>query len=254
MFRATLVLAIVSLLAIPFLTPLFVIGLFKPSRRAFALCFRSWAGLILRAASTRVHFEGNRPRAGDPPRFFMSNHQSAFDIPVLMHALEGDVRFLAKESLFRFPLFGWVIRRYGNVPVDRANPRVTLRRLESMLGLGRTHPLSLIAFPEGTRSRDGRLLPFHRGTMKIAQRTGLDVVPVTVDGAIKVNPRGEFRLYPGEVRVRFATPIPAAEAASLSAQQLLERVRDEIACGLSERSRVQGVKAPTVPVPRTECE
>ncbi len=254
MIRATLVLAIVSLLAIPFLAPLFVIGLFRPSRRAFALCFRTWAWLILRAASTRVQFEGHRPRVGDPPCFFMSNHQSAFDIPVLMYALNGDVRFLAKESLFRFPLFGWVIRRYGNVPVDRANPRVTLRRMETMLGLDRKHPLSLIAFPEGTRSRDGHLLPFHRGTMKIAQRTGLDVVPVTVDGAIKVNPRGEFRLYPGEVRVRFAAPIPAAEVASLSAQQLMERVRETIDCGLSERSRVEGVKTPDLPLPRTECE
>lgn len=254
MIRATLVLAIVILLAVPFLLPLLVIGLVHPSRRAFALCFRTWALLILRAAGTRVCFEGSRPHRGDPPRFYLSNHQSAFDIPVLMYALNGDVRFLAKESLFRFPLFGRVIRRYGNVPVDRVNHRVTLRRLQDMLDRWRVNPLSLIAFPEGTRSRDGRLLPFHRGTMKIAQRTGLDVVPVTVDGAIKVNPRGEFRLYPGEVRVRFAAPIPAAEVAALSAQQLMERVHDEVSRGLSDRSCVQGIDRSAWPVPRTECE
>ena len=204
MFRAAITALAMSLVVAVLGTSALLIGLVYPSRRLVAFAAVVWSKVILSLAGVRLTVEGKERVSDRVPRFYMGNHQSALDIPILLLALDGHVRFMAKNTLFRIPVFGWVLLRYGYAPIDRSNPRVTLRTLDRMLERLRRDPVSLAAFPEGTRSPDGRLLPFRRGTMKIGQRSGLPVVPFSIDGSLAVYSRERFAAHPGPVKLIFA--------------------------------------------------
>jgi 1-acyl-sn-glycerol-3-phosphate acyltransferase len=195
-----------------------------------ALCARLWARTLLFAAGVRLTIEGLDVIAGEGgPYFFVGNHQSALDIPVLMVALRGDVRFMAKKSLFYVPIFGWALWRHGYVPIDRAHVRASMQALERMLERLKRRAISFVVFPEGTRSRDGRLLPFRKGAMKICARSGMSVVPFGIEGTLAVHYPKALRLQPGPVRLALGRPIPAEEVAAMSVSQLHDRVRRQIA-------------------------
>lgn len=229
MLRAIVTIIAMTLIVIFFGIPTLLIGLVYPARPVVAACSLIWARAILICSGVRLTVEGKEHLFDGIPRFFMGNHQSALDIPILMAALNGDVRFLAKNTLFRIPIFGWVMFRYGYVPIHRGNARITLRTLEEMLRHLRRKPISFAVFPEGTRSRDGRLLVFRRGTMKIAQRSGLDVVPFSIDGSVAVHHRDHlFRATPGPVKLVFGEPIPAERISAMSAAKLHRQVVETV--------------------------
>lgn len=238
MIRALLTVLVASLVVIVIGPPLLLLGLIYPSRWAIARGSEFWARAILWAAGVRLTIEGTEHIAAESPKFFMGNHQSALDIPILIAALRGDVRFMGKDTLFRIPLFGWVILRYGYTPVHRSRPRVTLQTLNRMLARIRERPISLAVFPEGTRTRDGRLLPFRKGTMKIGRRAGLPIVPFSIDGSMAVNSRDKFRAVPGRVRLTFSEPIPAEEIAAMSPTELHDRVHEAVLRGLEHPSSI----------------
>ncbi len=228
MIRAYLAIFVWGLFLIFLGIPVFVAGLVHPSRRVIAWATVFWARIMLGICGVRLTVEGLEHTRGDTPKFYMGNHQSALDIPILIVALNGDVRFMAKKALFRYPIFGWVLWRYGYAPVDRANPRTTLKSLDRMLGRVRRRPTSVAVFPEGTRTYDGVMLPFRQGTMKICQRSGLPAVPFCIDGCYLVNPRERLRAYPGPVRLTFGRPIPADVVAAISPVELHDRVRGAV--------------------------
>jgi 1-acyl-sn-glycerol-3-phosphate acyltransferase len=214
---------------------LWVAGLFGRPQRLIAFLSRSWSRVILFLAGVRLSIEGIEHTRGEP-RFFVGNHPGALDIPVLLVALRGHIRFMAKKGLFRIPVFGQVLRRYGFVPIDRAHPRAALRALEDMLDDLHRHPISFAVFPEGTRSPDGRLLPFRKGSLKICRDSGLSVVPFAIEGTNLVYTRGRVCITPGPVRITFVAPIPADVVAGMTTQELHDRVRAEIA-GQLEQAR-----------------
>lgn len=225
-----------------------VIGLIYPFRAVIAVVIRVWAWGVLRAAGVRLTIEGAHHIADGRHCVFMGNHQSGLDIPIVIYALRGHVRFMAKKSLFYVPVFGWVLLRYGFVPIDRSNPRVALGRLDRMIQRIRRDPISFVVFPEGTRSRDGKLLPFRRGTMKIGQRMGLPIIPFSIDGSIDVHHRDHFRAVPGPVRLTFLEPIPADQVAAMSPGELLNRVLLAVKRGLaSDAVDAASAEAPLVP-------
>ena len=212
-----------------------IAGLVYPSRRLMNVCTWFWARAVLICAGVRLTINGWDRAAASMPAFLIGNHQSGLDIPIIMSALRGQVRFMAKDSLFRVPLFGWVIRRYGFVPIDRSNVRRTLHTLKGMIAVVHSNPISMTAFPEGTRSRDGRLLPFRRGTMKIVQQAGLPVVPFAIDGSIRVHhPDRLLRAAPGPVTLTFAEPVPADRAVGLDQDELQECVVGAVAGALGQ--------------------
>jgi len=234
MIRAWLAIAVWGVMLIVLGIPVLIAGFVHPSRRLIARTGTLWARLMLGICGVRLTIEGLEHARDGRAKFFMGNHQSALDIPMVVLALNGDVRFIAKNTLFRTPIFGWIIGRYGNVPVDRTRPRVALKNLNRMLERVKDQPISLAVFPEGTRSADGRLLRFRKGTMKIGQRAGLPIVPFSIDGSYAVNPRDRLRAYPGPVRLTFASPIPADEVAAMSPAELHDRVRGTIARQLGQ--------------------
>lgn len=210
---------------------LITIVVWRPRRYA-SWGAKLWANGIMYAAGVRVTIDGLDRLPLGQAVFLVGNHQSAMDIPILLQAFRGEVRFMAKKSLFWVPIWGWWLYAAGFVPINRSNARAAHRSLERMLASLRRDPISFVVFPEGTRSTDGRLLPFRKGAMKICRRSGLSVVPFSMNGSLAVLARGHYRVRAGTVRLRLSAPIPAEEVAAMSSDELHDRVREAVANGL----------------------
>jgi len=201
----------------------------------------SWGLLFFSGVRLDVRFEEPLPRRGG--FVFMANHQSLFDIPVLIRSLPGQSRFLAKRSLFQIPIFGWSLYAGGFVPVDREDrnaAKKTFAAAVDRLASGR----SIVIYPEETRSLDGRLRPFKRGGVLMALRTGFPIVPVGIDGTIDVQTKTSFLIRPARVRVRIGRPIPAAEAAGRKPGEMADEVKRRVEALLAEDAPPGAVPAP----------
>lgn len=188
---------------------------------------RIWSRWLLAWSGAKV--ESEFEAALDPRQgyVFLANHQSMYDVPTLILGVPGQGRFLAKRSLFRIPIFGWALAMGGFVPVDRADraaSRETFRIAVKRLQAGK----SLILFPEETRSRDGELLPFKRGGVLMALKTGFPIVPVGIDGSMQVRHRDGWAIRPGTIRAHYGRPIDVSSLEVSQSRELQERVRTEI--------------------------
>ena len=133
--------------------------------------------MILATTGVHVDVSGLERLESDRAYVFVANHQSIYDIPIVFWSLPYQIRIIAKESLGRFPFLGWHLRRTGHMLVDRRHPNRTaiFGRASKLMKDG----LSLIVFPEGTRSRDGRVAPFKGGSFYLALEAELPVVPIS---------------------------------------------------------------------------
>ncbi len=200
-------------------------------------CARAWSRLILKTTGVRVRVEGLERITPGTTYVFVSNHQSIYDIPVIFASLPFQLRIIAKESLAKFPMLGWHLRRGGHLFVDRRNPDPSyiLKRWRSLLKDG----LSLIIFAEGTRSTDGAVARFKAGSFLLALQSGLPIVPVAVVGTRHVMQKGRLRTEPGDVELIVHDPIvpPAIEAPGVrDAKRLADRVHAVVAATVRSRS------------------
>ena len=206
-------------------------GIFDGSARSGHACARFWSLGCLRVARIRLVITGQDLVPTEGPVIYMGNHQGNFDIHALSVAIPRLFSWVAKEELFRVPLFGAAMRRAGYIPLDRSDGRKamkSMRQAAERIAAG----ASVVIFPEGTRSLDGQLLPFKRGAFLLAMKAGVPIVPFTINGSLERNPPKRLELNPGTVSVAFAEPIQTAGA---SERELLERVRAVIAQGLEVR-------------------
>lgn len=193
---------------------------------------------LIRLCGVRVHVAGIET-LGPGPFVFAPNHQSHFDIPVLLGFLPGITRFGAKKELFREPVLGIVMRTLGMIPIDRDNPAEAITRLERAT----REPTSVVMFPEGTRSRDGVLRPFKKGAFVLAIRLGWPIVPVVCRGTHEVMPKGGYlSILPGDVELEVLEPIPTTGLGYDDRDALAERVRSAIQSGLSPARATAVVK------------
>ncbi len=166
---------------------------------------RAWSPAGLWLAGARLQVEP-LPALPDGPLIFASNHESALDIWALFVVLPRSFRFIAKQELFRLPVFGSYMRLGGHIPVDRGNHAravQSLRRAGEAVRAG----TSLVVFPEGTRSKDGRILPFKKGPFVVAMEAGVPVVPVAVSGSGRVTPKDAIAVVPGTIRLVVGEPV-----------------------------------------------
>ena len=185
-------------------------------------CARLWAHLILRTTGVRVHARGLERLDPKTSYVLASNHQSIYDIPVIFDTLPLQVRIVAKASLGHFPFLGWHLRRAGHLLVQRDNPGAgVLERMKRLVG----DEVSLIVFPEGTRSRDGRVARFKGGPFRIAIDSGLPVVPISISGSRHVMLKGRLTTCPGDVDLVVHEPIPTVGLALDDARRLADRVK-----------------------------
>jgi 1-acyl-sn-glycerol-3-phosphate acyltransferase len=165
----------------------------------------AWSRSSLWVAGTRI-VQSPMPPLPDGPLIFASNHESALDIWVLLARVPRSIRFVAKEELFRIPIFGAYMRLGGHIPVDRKNH---VRAVESLRRAGEAvrAGTSLIVFPEGTRSRDGRVQPFKKGPFVVAMEAGVPVIPVAISGTGAITPKNHVAVSPGTARLAFGEPV-----------------------------------------------
>ncbi len=171
---------------------------------------RAWARLLLASAGVTVTVEGTEHLSQTEAQVIVANHQSWFDILALFYVLPVELRFVAKKELFAIPFFGWALRALGHVRLDRGNLQAAIKAYEVASGYIREQRLSVLVFPEGTRSRTGRLQPFKAGPFVLAIQSGAPIVPVYVAGTFGILPKGSIRVRPADVRVLVGPPIPTA--------------------------------------------
>ena len=205
-------------------------SLFETSGRFAHWCARTWSRLILVTTGVHVEVSGLERLEANRAYVFVANHQSIYDIPIVFWSLPYQIRIIAKESLGRLPFLGWHLRRTGHMLVDRRRPdRAALfGRASTLMKQG----LSLIVFPEGTRSRDGRVAAFKGGSFYLALDAGLPVVPISIVGSRQVMLKGRLATYPGRVRLIVHEPIDTSALAAAdprAARAFAASVREVIA-------------------------
>jgi 1-acyl-sn-glycerol-3-phosphate acyltransferase len=187
---------------------------------------RVWAPGMLWIAGARLVVDG---AAIDwtKPHIFVMNHQSALDIPSAFVALRTNLRFIAKKELAWVPFLGWYMVATGMIFVDRSK---RASGIESMQRAGRRirAGASIIAYPEGTRSRDGYVQPFKKGVFVVALEAGVPIVPVAVQGSRDVLPSNRFSMRPGTVHVHIGEPVDTLPFRDGGRDALIERVRTSI--------------------------
>jgi 1-acyl-sn-glycerol-3-phosphate acyltransferase len=230
--------AIFLLLFIPFTLFVIITGVpvtfFDPSGSFLHKYAGLWARFGLFLAGVRLE-TGNIDKVPvGKPLIFMGNHQSNFDILALYAALPVHFSWIAKEELFRIPFFGFAMRRAGYIPLDRGDGRRALKSMDEAARKIR-NGVSVIVFPEGTRTRDGNLLPFKRGGFLLAARAGVPIVPFTINGTARINPAKTLRLQKGDVRICFSDPIETTGSTGKKRDDLIDRVRNAIEQGLDRQ-------------------
>ena len=195
-------------------------------------CARLWSWLILATTGVSVDVKGLDRLVPGKTYIFVSNHQSIYDTPVMFSSLPYQLRIIAKDSLGNFPFLGWHLRRTGHLLVDRRNPDRAgiLRRWKALVDQG----LSLIIFPEGTRSQTGRVGIFKAGSFLMAIEAGLPVVPLSVDGTRRVMRKGELTTRPGHATLVVHAPIETAGLTVSDARSLAQQVRAVVATATTE--------------------
>jgi 1-acyl-sn-glycerol-3-phosphate acyltransferase len=212
----TIVLGLVSLVSLPF------------DRSGFFAhrCARWWAKAILRTTGVTVESAGVPLPPEQTSCIFVANHSSFYDIPVIFATLPHQLRLMAKAALGYVPFIGWHLRWSGHLLVDRGNPGASIfKRMQRLT----TQGASLLVFPEGSRSRDGRLRKFKGGVFLLAIETGWPVVPLSIVGNRSVMPAGRLMTCPATVRLVVHEPIVTTGLSRDDARGLAERARAIVA-------------------------
>jgi len=186
-----------------------------------------WSRIMLAAAGARVQIHDLPQAYRHDPCMFIANHGSMVDIWVMFTFMPASARFVAKQELFKIPVFGWVLRASGCVAIDRGRRQEAIRSLQSageQIRAGR----SVVLYPEGTRSKDGRLGPFKKGAFHLAVKAGVPVVPVSIRGSFEMLPPGSWRVNPGVIDVQLDAPIDVAPYQPSNPNGLLNHVRSII--------------------------
>jgi 1-acyl-sn-glycerol-3-phosphate acyltransferase len=232
MIRTVIVVTFVAL-ALIFVQPLLILWTLLTGDANFMYwTFIAALRLVLRLAGIRVRVEGleNIPSG---VCVFASNHASNLDPVALVPNIPRRVALLAKKEVFRVPILSKALRQAKLIPVDRADKESAAESVDIAVKYMK-EGLSFCVYPEGTRSRDGRLLPFKKGTFLMAIRAAAWVVPVSLAGTPRLMRKGDWTIHPGEVVVRYGPAIKASEYAEDQRDQLRQRVQDLVAAGLPE--------------------
>ncbi len=196
---------------------------------------RFFIRLGLKLVGVRVEVEGIERLDPNQAYIFTPNHQSFIEVPVFIAYLGRNPAYLAKKEVFKYPIFGYGIGLMGVVPVDRSNSSAAVESARQATEKLR-HGKSFVVYPEGTRSPDGRLLPFKKGAFMMAIDAGVPVVPVTISGATRIMPKAQVRVYPSTVRITVHDPISTEGYSKDNVAELMERVRAKVLSSLDEQT------------------
>ncbi|MEW5692184.1 MAG: lysophospholipid acyltransferase family protein, partial [Candidatus Hydrogenedentota bacterium] len=195
---------------------------------------RLWAKIIMWFSGCRVEVIDKENLISDSGQILVANHQSGFDIFVLTAYIPLQIRWLAKESLFRIPFMGWAMFAARYISIDRQNARkaiVSLKQAIDTVAKG----ASVVVFPEGTRTLTGKLQGFKKGTLYIATKGRFPIVPITIIGTYDIMKKGSFRLFPQPIKIIIDKPILYSEIENKNEDYVLETLRNLILSNLSSQ-------------------
>jgi 1-acyl-sn-glycerol-3-phosphate acyltransferase len=214
-------------------TFLVVLGIFVDPRKNDGpqrVFFRN----ILRLAGVR--FRVRRAPGFDPQRtsIFICNHVNIFDPFVIYSAIPQFVRGFELESHFKVPIYGWMMGRFGNVPVPDHPTREGLEEMTKRAKQALDQGISLIAFPEASRTRDGHVHEFKKGIFRVAQKFSIPIVPMSIVGSYEFFQTGNWMLYPGTITVYLHDTIDTSQVTLSEVDELRHRVEEIVSRAVEE--------------------
>jgi 1-acyl-sn-glycerol-3-phosphate acyltransferase len=204
-----------------------LLALIDPSGNRSHRIASLWASSALFLAGVRVNIHNMDLISPDQSYIYAANHQSAFDILVLLGKLNVQFRWLAKDTLFKIPLFGWAMKRTGYIPINRSNPK---QAYQSLLQAAKkvNEGTSVVIFPEGTRQDTETLGEFKKGGFILALKSKKPIVPVGIQGSARVKHKKGLKITPGIIQVVIGKPIPTEGYHTKDAEILMVKVRAAI--------------------------
>jgi len=211
-------------------TTIFV-SIFDRNGNAVHYIGKLWSRMNLFFTGVRVRMRGLENIEKGKPYIVMANHQSHFDVWTLIAWLPLQLRWVMKKELRKVPVFGYGCERMGHIYVDRGKSESAKRSLEAA-GRKIRAGSSVVFFPEGTRSTDGRLLPFKKGGFMVALAAGVPILPITINGSRAILPRGTTKFRPGIIEVNIHPPVAVEGFSIENRNELVAKVRAVIESGL----------------------
>lgn len=204
-------------------------GLIDRSYFTYKYVTRLFSGGILIISGVKVEASGLENIQGEGPFIFVSNHISQFDITALQYTIPLKSGFVFKKELARIPLFGWQLLLGPHIVIDRSNAENALKSIHKARYKMKTKAVSMILFPEGTRSKDGELQKFKRGAFHLASQVSYPIIPVTIRDSDKLLPKGSLKINKGTIRITFSEPVLTTKVETRNDElELMGKVRDII--------------------------
>lgn len=216
---ATAVIAVVAFITLPL----------NKNEKLYHRIGRFWSQVLLRICGVKVELHGAEHCAHGSSVIYAANHASMFDIPVVIGSVPDDIRMVYKKELEKIPVFGWGLKYGSYIGIDRGRGSEARKSLEEAIDKIR-RGASVLLFVEGTRTPDGKLQSFKRGAFNLAARSGVPVIPLTINGTYAIVPKHSLRLRPGTVHLWFDPPIQVEDTGNERETEtlLMERVRSAI--------------------------
>ena len=227
MLRTIWVALVAVFVTIPLATLVLVIAAIRSTSPAIDAVIRLWARSLVRAAGIKLRAERMETVDRAQRYILIANHYSYFDIPVIIAAVPQPIRFMAKISLFKIPIFGWALARAGFIPIDRKNRRTAVKSFDlaaQRIRKGNT----IVVFPEEGRSRNRQMRNFQRGGFLLALKSELPILPLAIDGTYDVYRVAAKRITPGPVTIKVGAPIATAGRSVREKERLAEESRSQI--------------------------
>lgn len=230
MFIRTLLFWLIGLPATFFIFIVVILSLlFDRSGNAIHSIGRLWGRILLFLSGSTVEIKGAENLLRGNPQILASNHQGAFDILALQAFVPIQFRWIAKKSLFKIPAIGWSMSLAGYIGIERARASSAYKSIEAAADKVK-NGTSVLIFPEGTRSATGELLPFKRGSFLLAVKSGVPVIPVSIQGTKDIMKRGSILINPSQINVVVGKPISTE---GMDEKVLMDEVRKAIEEGLA---------------------
>lgn len=185
---------------------LFLASFSRSKTKPFQIAAHLWAKFLAFFSRVKVKVSGLENIPPNQALIFASNHQGTADILVALAYLPAGFRFAVKKELFKIPVFGWYLKRAGYFSIDRELVLSAYRTVETIIEIVKSGESALI-FPEGTRSKTGKLGKFKRGSLLAALKSKAPIIPIAISGSFNIMPRGSWVIHPCPVKLSIGKPI-----------------------------------------------
>ena len=236
------IITIVTVIFITFIVSslIIILGIFGPYSKVIYYLAKTWTNSILFSAGVKLRIEGLEKIDKSKSYIFIGNHQSHFDVLSVFSAIPLTVRFMAKQELFKIPVFGWALYSSGTIRIDRSNRSRAIVSMNNALDRIRKG-VSVVVFPEGTRSQDGKIRTFKKGGFVLAIKGGIPIVPISISGSRFILRKHSNRIHPGEIKIVISDPLNTKDYSYQEREKLSEYVHSIIIQNYDEHFNEGGI-------------